>query len=247
MLRAACLLVALLGAGCADNPYVIGRYLDAGSDECKGARAHAAVCDGFEHDDLSAPGSTVIEIAGAVERSAVRAHDGRFSLHASSDAAMSVGVVVKRFTPVRSGELYLRLYLFVPANLPTETMNFLFVGDDPNPDPTPFKGIDFNLLNGALQVYSPQGMPLRQMATSSIPRGRWFCFRAEISIKDSGGTVRTFVDDQLVLEATGIDTLPDAGVHLLRAGIDWSSNQDAAFELFIDDLVLDTRPVACQP
>ena len=55
-----------------------------------------------------------------------------------------------------------------------------------------------------------------------------------------------FVDDQLALDARSIDTLPDDGVTQFRAGIDWSSEQDSLFEIYIDDLVLDTAPVACR-
>jgi hypothetical protein len=32
---------------------------------------------------------------------------------------------------------------------------------------------------------------------------------------------------------------------MMRAGIDWSSAQDAFFELYLDDVVLDTLPVGC--
>jgi hypothetical protein len=36
------------------------------------------------------------------------------------------------------------------------------------------------------------------------------------------------------------------GVRELRVGIDWSSGQDEPFELYVDDVVLDTAPVACR-
>jgi hypothetical protein len=35
-------------------------------------------------------------------------------------------------------------------------------------------------------------------------------------------------------------------VHLLRAGIDWSSEQTDPFDLYLDDLVLATTPVGCE-
>ena len=47
-------------------------------------------------------------------------------------------------------------------------------------------------------------------------------------------------------DATAIDTLPEDGVRQFRAGIDWSSEQDAPFEIYMDDIVLDTAPVACR-
>jgi hypothetical protein len=246
MARAAIVFCVLVGAGCSNNPYVIGHYLgDGGLDDCGGAHAGAIVCTGFEAKDLASDWTqTVVENAGVIERSTVRAHTGRGSLHASSTARASVGVAAKDFPPLRSGDLYLRAYLFVPANLPTETMNIFFLGDDPNPGPGPFKGLDINLESGAVQVYSPQSR--RETGSLMIPRQRWFCFRAHIAISADHGVVQAFVDDKPALEATDFVTLPAAGVHLLRAGVDWSSGQDAFFEIFIDDLVLDTKPVSCR-
>jgi hypothetical protein len=244
MARAAVVLCALVGAGCSHNPYVIGRYQDgSGLGECANAHAGAVLCSGFEGPDLAPDWSApMIEMAGAVERSTVRAHTGQSSLHAVSRAMMSVGVVAADFPAVLSGALYLRVYVYVPANLPTETMNIFFLGAQPTPDP--FIGVDFNLQNGAVQVYSPQANPDRQTGSLKIPRDRWFCFRASMPISKQG-SVQVFVDDQLALDAKGIDTLPAGGVRELRAGVDWSSEQDAFFEIYMDDLVLDTAPVAC--
>ena len=57
--------------------------------------------------------------------------------------------------------------------------------------------------------------------------------------------VEAYVDDQLALHAEALDTLPDDGIHLFRAGLDWSSKQDAFFELYFDDVVVDTVEVPC--
>ncbi len=246
MARAAVVLCALIAAGCSDHPYVIGRFPDGGLDECASTYAGAIRCTGFEQAGLSDWSGTTIEGAGAIERSTARAHRGLGALHASSAAASSVAVVFEDFAPLRSGELYLRAYLYVPSGLATDTMNLFFIGDDsdPKPDGSPFTGVDLNLLDGAVQVYAPDGDPMRQTGTLAIPRQRWFCFRARIVISQQQGEVHAFVDDQAALDASGLDTLPDAGVHRVRAGVDWSS-QDAFFEVFMDDLVIDDRPVPC--
>jgi hypothetical protein len=270
MARAAVVLCALVGVACAENPYVIGRAedggpsatdagvpdagvrdagadagVDAGQDECAGEHAGALVCSGFEAPELLDEwDETSLMESGALERTTARAHRGQAALRASSASMMSVAVVSKRVGPVRSGELYVRLYLYVADGLPTRTMNIMFVGDFPMPDP--FVGIDFNLATGGeLQVFSPQGNPVRQTGSLTVPRDRWFCLRARIAVSDDAGFVQLFVDDVLALDATGIDTLPDAGIRELRAGIDWSSEQDDFFELYLDDIVLATSPVAC--
>jgi hypothetical protein len=249
MARAAVVLCALLGAstglGCSDNPYVIGRGdVDAGLGECAGKYANAVLCSGFERRDVAADWSdTTIMAGGTLERTTQHVHRGHGALHASSTAPMSVAVVAKTFTPVSSGALYLRAYVFVPAGLPTETMNIFFLGFEPMIDP--FQGVDFNLESGAVQTYSPQGHPERQTGKLTIPRDRWFCFRARVTVSADHGGVRAFVGDAGALDAGMIDTLPEGGVREFRAGIDWSSDQTAFFEIYMDDIVLDHAPVPC--
>jgi hypothetical protein len=243
----ACAHVTLAACGCADNPYWIGHRRereipDAAADEC---RVGALVCSGFETAQLGDEWpETHIENAAEVTRSSLRAHSGAASLRAQSRDADSVAVVVARFAPQRSGTLYLRAHLYVPDQQPTETMNVFFVGARPDPDLEPFVGMDLNLEQGALQLFSPQAEPRRQTGSYRIPRDRWFCLRAEIQIGDRA-EVSVFADDQLALRATQVDSAPPEGVSMLRAGVDWSSEQQANFELFIDDLALDTQPVTC--
>lgn len=233
-------------SACANNPYVIGRAedavaVDAGVNECERALSAALVCSGFEAE-LASDWSTSLQNQGALERSLQRAHSGSAALHASSTARLSTAVVFATFEPVTQGELYLRAHLYVPAELPTQTMNLFFIGAEPTPDP--FTGIDFNLEDGAVQVFSPQSDPARQTSVLVIPRDQWFCFRARVAIGDSA-TVQAFIDDELAIETMPFDTLPDDGVHMLRAGVDWSSEQNDFFEVFIDDVALDTAPIDC--
>jgi hypothetical protein len=248
--------LCLLIAACADNPYVIGHArdvhdaaadsqadasFDAGLTTC----SEALVCSGFERELRADWTDIAVEGSGQVDRVTTRSHSGAGSLHASTRSVESVADVVARFAALRSGSLYLRAYLYVPAGLPTDVMNVFFIGSRPDPlNDEPFVGVDLNLVAGALQLFSPQATPTRQTGVLEIPRDRWFCLRAELEIgSDAGASV--YIEDALALRATGIDSSANGGVTMMRAGIDWSSSQDAFFELFMDDLVLDTQPVGC--
>ncbi len=265
MARAGHLLCALVLWGCSTDPYVIGRYVrdaaadasdgatdagdagDGGTDECAAAHAGALICSGFEGESLAGewPDRSVSSEA-TLERSTVRAHSGAASLYATSAAADSLAVVARSFSPLTQGEVHFRAFVYVPAGLPTETMNLFFIGEEPSPNPPqPFFGIDFNIEDGAAQLYSPQWTPMRITGAPQIPRDQWFCFRARIAISDDEGVVQVYVGDALAVEASGVDTLPSGGVQRFRAGIDWSSGQDAFFEVFIDDMVLDAEEVGC--
>lgn len=237
--RAAAASVLAL-SGCQNNPYVIGRFTD---DACA-AHAAAIACSGFERPDLSDFTATMVEDAGEVDQTDVKAHQGRGALHARTTAEKSSAVVALEFPPRHGGDLYLRTYLFVASGIQTQTTNFLFLGDYATPDP--FKGVDFNLENGAPQIFVPGSLPERTTSTTlTIPRDRWFCLQAQVTLSVDAGRVRLQVDGAPALDQGGLDTLPPAGVHLLRAGVDWSSLQNAPFEVYVDDLVLDTSPVAC--
>jgi hypothetical protein len=229
-------------SACSGGDYEIGRFADGGVGDCAG-RTGALVCSGFEQRALADWTATELVAQGELERTTERAHRGSGALRASSSAMMSVAVVSASFPPLSEGSVYLRAHLFVPAELPTETINVFFVGAEPAPDP--FKGLDFNLEGGAIQIYSPQSAVQRHTGALVIPRDRWFCFRARIDLDAADGRVEAWVDDQQALLAEGLHTLPEEGVHLFRAGLDWSSGQDAFFELFFDDVVVDTAEAQC--
>jgi len=258
VLSALCAVCAVAGLACVDNPYVLGALREDASvpadastdaavlDPCT-SHPGALACSGFEVEGLDDWPAPVIVNEAEIGRSTARARSGVGSLHARSSDADSTAVVVQEFAARSDGELYLRVWLYVPGQLPTETINLFFLGDDPNPttDPVaPFLGMDINLEAGVLQLYSPQNAPDRITGTLTIPRDRWFCLRGVFAVGEEGA-VQLFVDDAPALEVLPHDTLPDAGIHLLRAGVDWSSGQTEPFEVFMDDLVLSDALVAC--
>jgi hypothetical protein len=256
MARAVALVCACICAGfcvaCSGNPYVIGRVSDAGEvgqtdaesgvgaalGECAEVHQKALLCSGFEKPELSAEWSYQDHTRdGVVERSVERAHSGVGSLRASSAGPSNYALVAADFPALRGGELHLRSYVYVPADQPTQIMNVMFVGDGDH-------GVDFNLDDGAAQLYSPQS-PQRYTDTRSIPRDRWFCLRLQLSIDDVRGAMRVFIDERMALQTGPFDTLPEDGVNELRLGIDWSSEQEPLFEIYFDDVVADTAPVSC--
>ena len=249
MARAALALCVAGLLGCSDGRYVIGRQsagdaaVDGGSDECAGLRKDALVCSGFEPTASTEEWSEVTEGEGELERSTARAHSGQAALHAITRDAMSAAALSHSLGPVRAGELHLRAHLYVPSGQPTEIINVFYIGAAAGPDP--FVGIDINLQDDAVEVFSPQANPVRQTGTGLIPRDRWFCLQARLEVRDEAGVVEVRVDGVPAVEATDIDTLPPNGIVELRVGIDWSSEQQEPFELYVDDVVLDTLEVDC--
>lgn len=240
-------------SGCADNPYVTGvlRQTAPTSDaamaefDCADF-PQALACSGFESGGLADWESQVVAGEGAgVEWSAARSHTGKGALRAFTTTADSTAVVAQSFPAVTAGTLYVRGYLFIPGDEETRTINLFFVGLEPNEvDGMPFTGVDLNVEDGPWQVFSPQNFPDRVTGSVAVPRDRWFCVQIEMDVAERGA-VRVFMDGAPAFEVTNFDTLPDGGVQLFRAGVDWSSKQITPFEVFMDDLVLSTAPVAC--
>jgi hypothetical protein len=238
---------------CTDNPYVIGRLrMDAGVDASVVPDAtvdpcsdgSALWCSGFESSSLRDEWSDIqIQQEGTVERTTARAHSGAGALRAVTRGPDSEAIVVAEFSPLRSGSVFFRAYVYVAAGLATETMNIFFIGSEP--ESTPFVGLDFNLVDGAVQVFSPQSRPPRSTGTVLIGRDRWVCFRAQVVLADQTGSVIVYLDDQRALEVNDIDTLPPDGIHRFRAGVDWSSDQTSTFEIFLDDIQVATSAVGC--
>lgn len=251
MRRAALLwsTVLVLGSkllGCADNPHWIGRYPGgdaAPRSACEAAHEDALVCSDFEDEALDGGAfQTVLENMGELELSSEQAHGGTRALLANTSGATSAAALAQAFDPVSAGELHLRAYVYVAGDQPTEIMNILFIGA--SAAVAEFDGIDINLQGGALQVFAPQG-GVRETSEQVIPRDRWFCLRLRLQVHDASGVLELFTDEELALRVAAFDTLPASGVSELRVGIDWSSEQSEPFEIFIDDLVLDTSEVAC--
>ncbi|HEY3497691.1 MAG TPA: hypothetical protein VGK73_23495 [Polyangiaceae bacterium] len=236
--RLAC--VCLL-TGCGDGRYVIGRFVDSGCAE----RPDAIFCSGFELPDLSEWDESVVVNSAQVSQTEALRRSGRGALHASSTAAESAGAVSVEFPRLDAGELFLRVFMYVPGSVDTMTPNVMFIGDVPAPDP--FKGVDFNFEAGAPEIFLPENDPNRFTSTLLvIPRDAWFCYQVRLSIAEDEGAVSISVDGEVALEESGLDTLPEGGVHLLRAGVDWSSKQESRFEIYMDDLVLSSVELPCE-
>jgi hypothetical protein len=227
--------------GCEDNPYVIGRFVDAAC----AAQPDAIFCSGFERPDLSEWDQRVVVNAAQVSQTEATRRSGRGALSASSTAAESSGVVSVEFPRVDAGELFLRVYMFVPGDVDTMTPNVLFIGDVPSPDP--FKGVDFNFEAGAPEIFIPENDPNRFTSTLlTIPRDAWFCYQVRLAVAEDEGAVSIRVDGNLALDESGLDTLSPGGIHLLRAGVDWSSKQETPFAIYMDDLVLSSSELPCE-
>jgi hypothetical protein len=173
-------------------------------------------------DEVSA--STSLRFAGAA---ALRAHTSGMGGRSR---------IIHELPMMTTGSLYLRAWVYMNPGAATEDVHALVVGDVNTAD----YGTKFLYSAGKLRVAtSVAPVP----GSIDPPFGRWYCLRLELGI-GAMGSVKAYVDDQVLADQTGVDTLPATGVHNVSAGIDFAG-QTQPGELYVDDLAIDTQPLDC--
>jgi hypothetical protein len=201
--------------------------------------AGALLCSGF--DDEALPGwSLSAEPHSTLGTSSRYRHAGASSLEARASGVDTRSRYVGEFPVQRSGTLHLRVWMFVEPDALIDNLHTISIGDVDTGD----WGVSLEFFRGEQAVETPTLLPTGEGV--AVPKGRWFCVRAEIELSDTAGAVRVWLDEQPAVRLVDIDTLPAAGAHNLTAGIDHSAQTEPA-SVFFDELLLALDPVSCVP
>lgn len=200
-----------------------------------GATADAALCRGLDAaipdgwNDASAPGEEV-------KASTKLRFSGAESLLAQTTGANGRSRLIHELPMMTSGSLYLRAWAYMNAGAVVNDVHGFVVGDANTAD----YGTKFLYSAGKLRVATPRA----DVGSSvPVPFGRWYCLRLELDIGNAG-SVKAYVDDDLLADETGVDTLPATGVHNVSVGIDFAGQTEPG-ELYFDDVVVDRQPIDC--
>ena len=228
---ASCTQESDCGAG---NTCIGGACVKRADPTCPG-HPGALACSGF--DDAAPAGWTpTVDATSALGVVSTPLFSGASALDARTTATNGRARFLHEFTQLDSGQLYLRAWVYVAPGTSLSNVHTIVVGDANTGD----YGSKFVYTDGKIHVAAAGGAVT---GTADTPFGQWYCLRLELGIATQG-TVRAYLNDVQFADATGINTLPAAGVHNVTAGIDFSGQTDPA-EVFIDELVLDTAPVGC--
>jgi hypothetical protein len=232
-----CLLACDADVDCdADLACVQGACVERARASCDD-HGDALFCSGFDDQELS-EWSLSEPPASTLATTTQYRHAGPSALEARASGPFDRSRFFAEFAPQTSGTLHLRLWMFVEPETVIRKLHLVTLGDVNTPD----WGIDLQFQEDALAVETPVLAPSGDGV--EIPRGRWFCVRAEITLGDADGAVRAFLDEQPAATRMDIDTLPAAGAHNLALGVDHSA-QDEHASIFFDELVLDTSATPC--
>ncbi|HTA91415.1 MAG TPA: hypothetical protein VK745_17645 [Polyangiaceae bacterium] len=213
---------------------VAGACVTRESTSCP-AHPGALACSGF--DDSALPGWTpTVDSTGTLSVVTTPRLAGTGALAAGTSMVNGRSRFAYEFPAMTSGQIYLRAWIYVDPGTVLSDVHTIVVGDANTSD----YGSKFVYTGGTLHVAS-SGVAVT--GTVDAPLGQWYCLRLELGIGDQG-TVRAYLNDTVFADATGVDTLPAAGVHNVTAGIDFAGQAEPA-QVFIDELLLDTSPVSC--
>jgi len=211
--------------------------LDGATD---GAPACTAVfCDGFEDPALAAWDGTELAGTSTVERVVDFGQTGA-SLRANGASGSDVAAIyVDAFPLVPPSDEWVRIQIFSESSGTLDVEPVTLANAARNNE------VVFSLYADSVDIHA-HGMAGGFNTTTMIPppRGVWVCYVLHVAISATG-SVELYRDGDLIATGTGIDTRPPAGnLARLLVGIT-SKPTDPTETLFVDQVVADTAPLAC--
>jgi hypothetical protein len=196
-------------------------------------------CDGFEDPSaITAVWDGPAVNNGMVQRITAPVHAGGGALEATVGASYSSASVNKRgLPPALTGGFYLRLWFYVPSDVPLVHLLLaaVYSGDS--------TGISFGIDNGKYILQNPGGV-YTAVSTSTVPHDRWLCAVVHVNIGTAGGADATIGTTREVV-LSGLDTHTTTGYSWIAVGIVDSSASQGGGHAFIDDVTAGHAPLAC--
>jgi hypothetical protein len=205
------------------------------------ATSTALLCDGFEGGAID-PQWRVSGGGATVGLDTTRAYRGSRAIHVHTDSATAkaspnAGIAESRTFPI-SGTAWVRAWFYFQSPYSpnfNQLLNFLDGGTG---------GASFAMLNFTPANNDYGGGGFRQ-STLPIPRDRWTCLRMSIGQGSATGDIHLFVDGNEASDAQLIGATVPQMVNI-AIGADFYDNPAMdATDLWIDEVVIDNKPIAC--
>lgn len=204
----------------------------------------AVLCDSFETGAPLAAWSKN-QNRGTITVETTRAYRGTRSLHAHQDA-LTTGQDAQATLYLQSfpqPDVWVRLFVYVPSAFPAA---------DASPvgalqSVSPWHGAFLNLHSGVFATYNDTPTtPIERISTVPVPTNRWFCLEYALRI-GATGYVRASVDGTAIADfAASQSTTATPAIGTLFVGLSvYASANVAARDLWIDEIVIDNKPIGC--
>lgn len=240
----ACVLEAGGGPDSSDQPDAAADSPDADLADAEpglattcGNVTDAIICDGFETGGFDL--WTTEDVAGGtLEIVTDPVYRGTGSLHSAVPTAGTEASLILDITPITTGTIYGRFYMFIPAGQVWTNIEYNTVGPD---------GSSHHhqavVTGGEPRWYAVAGPDL--VNNTPLPTDAWMCQQFAVVLDDVAGSIEAFLDGEPLYSTTGVDTLPTGDVSRIRAGILFAAAGQGPAEIFLDEFAVATAPIAC--
>jgi hypothetical protein len=216
----------------------------------------AIFCDDFENEPTTLPrwdvGVALLPSTLGVTQS--RAFRGSSSMYATvSDTADSGAALfsnaAKFFAPIGDGSTFaMRAYVYLPAALETDAI-FQLVHQDNSPHfinlgSTSSASVCKNNVFPCIATYFTGTVDVSTGSSAALPIGAWSCIEWVVTVATAGHET-VYVDGAAAIDF-GLDTVSGqtTGYDEFTAGLEGAYGTEG---VFIDDVVVDTKRIGCEP
>jgi hypothetical protein len=172
-----------------------------------------------------------------------RPHSGHYSLHSHIDpvdaGAPDLNTSIQAYLQFPS-PVYVRVFVYLPS-MPQPQALESFLGMQQNQPPYP--GIGFALENAVATFSDWVSTPAATWTAPSFPTGQWVCVEWAITA-GTQGSVQTSINSNPTISAQDVQ-VPPLGILTLGSTFYPATSPQPAFDLWTDDLFVDTQPIGC--
>jgi hypothetical protein len=208
--------------------------------------AGAIFCDGFEAGSLVAPWGT-LPVHGSITVDAMHVYRGNYALHAHQAAigsgSQDTGVAISTQS-YPSPDIYLRAFVYLPGPASTGTFTFLRAQMSGGTQDS----VDLQVANGVFATYASR-VSTGEVSTTVPPLDRWFCVEWHVHMASSGYAALSIDGNPVpgLQSANTFDTTNSPIYDWLVVGLDSASASSGipARDLWLDEIILDNKPIGC--
>jgi hypothetical protein len=212
----------------------------------------AILCDDFEEGTIDTSRWSLIQMGATVSIDATRGNAGSgHSLHAQSDAVDAAGAAELTGMLYHSETLpehfFLRLFAYVPSPLPPAVQPDIFV----IVQKLDVSGMQLYEQSSDLAFTSWANQPTLNLSSGTLftPNG-WRCVEWEIQETSGGqanGSMNVWLDG-LPVSGLNLNDVVTPQYNVLQFGISFGKSVDqAAYDLWVDDIAVTTTRIGCSP
>ena len=221
-----------------------GADADAGPIPC--AQSTALFCEDFENG-LNGGVWQQTQMGGTAVVDGTRPHRGAASFHSRTNAVAggspNLAAVIKHYaSPSFPAHFFVRHFLYAPSPLPSASgEQFLSIQENTSPYP----GVGLGLTGGALQRSNWNVSPVNvATAPTQFPQDAWVCIESDVTVSPNG-PMDVSVNGQTISALHGDAPIPTLTILSIGAAFYPAASGQPAFDLWIDDIVIDTSPIGC--